>query len=226
MPMRPDKLKEHIFSTYKNVRFGIAAIGFGFPFVLGLLGYLYGIDLQNSMSAYYWAASTGYPPMRIWFVGILFVVGVLLYLYKGFSDGENWALNAAAACAFGIALFPMPWDCAPSCARFTVHGAFAVVLFVCIAYVAIRCTEQTLRYVRDERLKHRYRVVYRISGACMAVSPLIAFVLALVFNDINKYVLAFEATGLWAFGVYWWTKSAELAHSGAELLALHERIAT
>ncbi len=53
--------------------------------------------------------------MRSWFVGILFVLGIFLYLYKGFSTLENCLLNIAGLSALGVALFPTGWNCGDSC---------------------------------------------------------------------------------------------------------------
>jgi hypothetical protein len=49
--------------------------------------------------------------MRNWFVGLLFAIGMILYINKGHSPKEDWALNFAGLFAVGVALFPMPWDC-------------------------------------------------------------------------------------------------------------------
>jgi hypothetical protein len=51
----------------------------------------------------------GAGPMRNWFVGSLFIVGILLVVYKGHSGYEDWVLNVGGLFAMGVALFPMPW---------------------------------------------------------------------------------------------------------------------
>jgi Flp pilus assembly protein protease CpaA len=153
----------------------LAVIGFTFPLLLWGIGKLwYGIPLQNSMSAYYFAQSPhpeggiirtwlrsidfspistllGFldqldsnAPMRSWFVGLLFVFGVLLYLYKGFTIGENWWLNAAGIFAIGVALFPMCWEGGANCPSFSVHGTVAMLAFLCIAVVAVWSAQNTL----------------------------------------------------------------------------------
>jgi len=145
----------------------MAAIAAAFPLVLVIGGWIREVEFQPSMSADYWAAAGGgYPPMRIWFVGVLFIVGAFLYLYKGFTPFENYALNVAGVCAFGIALAPMPWNC-PQCPQVSLHGTFAVVLFLCIAYVSLRRAKDTLVLVENETLKARYRMV---------LAPLTAFI--------------------------------------------------
>lgn len=98
--MHANELQRHFFSTYINLRYGMAAIAFALPIVLFTTGYLHGIPLQDSMSHYYFAlspedATQKAYPVRTWFVGILFALAAFLYLYKGFSKKENIALNLA-----------------------------------------------------------------------------------------------------------------------------------
>ena len=109
------KLRKHIFSTYVWMRTGMLVIALAFPVVLWIVGGLYGMQLQDSMSAYYWApiakgAESGDAPMRVWFVGLLFALGCCLFLYKGYSPLEDWVLNVAALFAICVALVPMCWD--------------------------------------------------------------------------------------------------------------------
>jgi hypothetical protein len=89
--------------------------------------------------------------MRSWFVGPLFVLGIFLYVYKGFSDTENWLLNIAGISALGVALFPMGWNCGNNCQsvsilgnEITLHGTFAIISFLSMAAVALWCAKDTL----------------------------------------------------------------------------------
>ena len=76
-------LKKHVLSTYFSLRVGIVVIAVAFPVLLATGGYFYvGVGLLDSMSAYYHVTCEG-RSMRDWFVGLLFAVGVFLYLYKG-----------------------------------------------------------------------------------------------------------------------------------------------
>lgn len=68
------RLLEHIFGTYNWLRFGMVIIAFAFPILLWAWGRLHGLHLQGSMSAYYWASIQGDPPVRVWFVGIIFAI--------------------------------------------------------------------------------------------------------------------------------------------------------
>ena len=233
-PLPAAQLATHVFSTYANVRYGMAAIAFAFPLILYLGGLIAKVPLQCSMSAYYWAigaacgqTSTGmaYPPMRIYFVGILFIVGAFLYLYKGFTPLENYALNTSGVCALGVALFPMSWG-DPSAGTFNMHGASAVTLFLCIAYVSIFRATDTLALVQDAKLERRYRSSYRICGAFMVAAPLVAFVATVLAGNPGWYVFFIETAGIWAFAAYWLLKSRELARTNAELHAAHGLLST
>jgi len=221
--MKADELQDHIFTTYKNLRWGMALIGFAFPLGLFSIGkFWYGIAWQNSMSAYYFAESNGEASMRSWFVGILFVLGFLLYLYKGFSKLENYLLNVAGVCALGVALFPMEWNCGTSCQNITIHGISAVVLFLSIAFVAIQCAKDTLHLLNNQAKEKRYLRLYRFLGALMIVSPLFAFTLTVIIHDATKLIFLVEASGIWAFAGYWGVKSWELWENQAEKRALEK----
>lgn len=223
--MDASRLERHVFATYITLRYGMAALALAFPVILYVAGKFHDIQLQDSMSAYYFAApgnnNTDYTfPVRVWFVGLLFAIGAFLYLYKGFSNAENALLNFAGAFAWGVAVFPMPWGCEEHCPKLTAHGISAVSLFLCIAVVSLWCAGDTLRLIPDASLRARYRRQYKLLGLLMIASPLVAMALTLTVNDFKKYTFFVEASGVWAFGIYWWRKSEELALTEAEKLAI------
>jgi hypothetical protein len=215
--MGPDKLQEHILSTYFGLRIGIAAVGLQFPFILwGGGAFFAGLPLQNSMSAYYHQISNDGRSMRDYFVGLLFVVGISLYLYKGYSRLENYLLNIAGAFCVGVALFPMPWP-EGSGTSLSFHYICAVIFFVCIGCVAIFCAGDTLPILekdyptRAKALKHLYRLV----GAAMIIFPVLAYVLGVVTHYAQR-TFFIELAGILSFGVYWAFKTAELRKTEAE----------
>jgi Na+-translocating ferredoxin:NAD+ oxidoreductase RnfD subunit len=137
------QLQSHIESTYHSLRMGIAVIGLTLPLLLWLGGTLLsGVALRGSMSAYY------YTSWRDVFVGGLCAIGVALYLYKGFSRAENWALSAAGVLAVCVAVFPTrsgdtwTWES-------VVHVVSAVLFFLCLAYTSLFRASDTLSLVRD-----------------------------------------------------------------------------
>ncbi|HEY5993275.1 MAG TPA: hypothetical protein VIU46_01620 [Gallionellaceae bacterium] len=216
--MKSDELQKNVFATYFSLRVGMAALAALFPVILWIGGAFRGIELQESMSAYYHAASNGHT-MRDWFVGILFAVGAFLYLYKGFSWQENWALNFGGVFALGIALFPMPWKCDIACELISAHAAFASLFFLSIAYVCIFRASDTL-HLLEEGQRRKYRVIYKTLGALMVATPVVGALMTVVFMQFKSYVYFAEVAGIWTFAAYWIVKSVELGATRAEHLAL------
>jgi hypothetical protein len=214
---RDEVLQKRILSTYNHLRFGMFAIAAATPIVIVLWGILFSIDWQNSISAYYfapngekWEYSTY--PVRVLFVGILFALGSFLYLYKGFSGREDLALNLAGAFALGVALCPMYAETGYIPLSNKLHFTFAILLFICMAYTAIFCHEETLRWIVDPKRRARYRCAYHTIGWFMGLFPLVGLLLAIVFGA-ERHVFWIEAAGIWAFAAYWLTKSLELRES-------------
>ncbi len=138
------------------------------------------------------------------FVGILFALGTFLYLYKGFSKGENIALNFAGVFALGVALFP------EGDKFITVHGVCAGLLFVCMAYVCIFKASETLDLMKDKELAARYSRFYKILGFAMIILPLTAFLLLSILGKIQYVIFLAEAGAVWVFGIFWVTKGKEI----------------
>jgi hypothetical protein len=140
--------------------------------------------------------------MRV-FVGSLFAVGLFVYLCKGYRTLENWALNIAGVCAIGVALVTTAKRGAPSTAFTNAHGAFAIALFLCIAYVAIFRAVDTLSLLKDSRRTKSLRRAYRVLGFGMAISPLLAVPLTFtVSKDGSSIVFFLEAVGVEIFAIY------------------------
>lgn len=215
-----ENIDQHVLKTYFTLRIGIAVISLAFPVILALGGYFYaGLELQASMSAYYHALNDG-KGMRDWFVGILFAVGVFMYLYRGYSVRENLLLNAAGVLALCIALFPTEWQCGDHCRPVSMHGTSAIGFFACIAFVCVKCSEDTLHLLSDAALQQRFRQLYRLEAFLMLGSPLIAFILNLLLKQPGSLVFYVEAVGIAAFSAYWLTKSRELTLSQADVRLL------
>lgn len=217
--LKSEELDKHVFSTYVNLRFGIGALAIMFPVMLWLGGLHHGISLQGTMSAYYHQTVDGHS-MRDLFVGVLFAIGVFLYLYKGFSSGENIALNFAGLCALGVALFPMDWP-EDTTRKFTLHGFFAVSLFLCIAYVCVFHASDTLVHLKNKDQEKRYRRKYKILAVAMVLAPAIAWVLTVVFQKSDSWTYTTEAIGIVAFASYWLIKGQELSKTNVMLEALN-----
>lgn len=213
--MKDDELEKHITATYTNLRLGMALLALLFPFLLWFGGYWrVGAPLEGSMSAYYHAHDGA---MRDVFVGVLVAIGAFLYLYKGFTNLENVALNLAGLFAIGIAMFPMEWDCGDACRKITEHGTCAGLFFLCIAYVCLFRASDTLTLLKDPARIRRYKRTYRFLGIMMVASPLIAMLLTIFFpSPTDSTVFFVEAIAVLTFATYWRVKSNEIAATDAE----------
>jgi len=222
----PNELQKHISQTYRSMRILAAALAFALPIVLWLVGgYWFNIELQESMSAYY------HTPMRNFFVGSLFIVGALLFVYRGFSTSENQFLNAAGVLAVLVALFPTSSECALQCldckgASITpytngkVHGFCAVLFFICIAWVCIVESRHTLTF--HNRHTKAFERAYRTLGVLMIVLPVSAWIVSLVIdalspNDRGIWLFWVEFAAVWVFGAYWAVKTLEIEKNDIDL---------
>lgn len=215
--MDNSRLTKHISHSYLNQRKGIAILALLFPVILWCGGFILGIELQESMSAYYHATVDG-NSMRDVFVGILFAVGSFLYLYKGFSQGENISLNLAGICAVGVAVFPMAWECEAECDSLSIHGIFAFLLFISLAYVCLKHASDTLHLLKQPAQRDRYKLIYRCLGSGMLLSPIIAVLISFGLLDIKSYLFVVEAIAIGFFSSYWWVKSNEIRNSNMHFL--------
>jgi hypothetical protein len=211
-----DIFEQHIFDSYFNLRVGIAVLAILFPLVLLIGGYTMEGDFRGSMSAYYLEING--KSMRDWFVGILWAIGIFLFLYKGWERNEggglneNWALNFAGLFAIGVAMFPTQIETK----SVSVHGTCAVMLFVFMAYVCIFRAPDTLDELDNETLRNHFKNTYRVLGGLMLAVPVAAYCFAVVFDRLQNYTFIVEAFGVWVFASYWLVKSSELSLSGME----------
>jgi len=220
--MTAKDLSNQITVTYRMLRLGLAVLAFAFPILLWGGGYILGhLPLAGSMSAYYHASDLSHPElgppgqgvMRNVFVGILFVVGGLLIVYQGMSRFEDWALNLAGVTAFGVALFPMSWGPAAHDHVFSVHGAFAITFFACIAYVCIWRAGDSLVLIQDPKAKQKYQRLYQSLGVAMVLCPLAAWALISLLPFKKTVIFFVELAGIYVFALYWVIKSREASRT-------------
>jgi hypothetical protein len=219
--MTSDKLQQNILSTYFTLRMGIVVLSVLLPVILYVGGKVGGIDLLNSMSAYYGGHSG---LMRNWLVGILWTVGSFLYLYKGYSTLENILLNFAGSFAVGVAMIPC--NCWPEAIGpdNTLHAVVAVAFFLCMACVCLFCAADTISLLPDQKTRDRFKRQYRIIGVLLVASPLSAIAVSYVLRQFDNYKFFVEAFGVWVFAAYWLVKSREFSITSAEKRALHGQL--
>jgi hypothetical protein len=163
--------------------------------------------LLGSMSAYY------HTELGAIFVGILLFVGAILFLYQGYTDLENRALDIAGVLAWCVALFPgAAPDGIETFTAPTLHGISAILFFLCIVYVCLWRYRDTLDFVQDEGRKRWYRWIYHTLATLMVVLPLLAAALLSILGQ-STVVFWVEAFAVWVFAGYWIVKSREVTES-------------
>ena len=216
---KPNEFKKHILDTYSSTRIGLGILGILYPLILWFIGLLLGIELQGSISAYY------HTDMRNVFVGILFIVGASLYLYKGYSSTEDYVLDCAGLCAVGIAIFPTSCPTDSVCDTFTatwLHGISALIFFFLIAYICIFKSSDTLEndlindLIKEKLNTEHYKEIYKWLGIGMIVFPLAAAVLLNLKNETESLIFWVELLGIWVFSIYWIVKTVEINTSQLE----------
>ncbi|MCC6196415.1 MAG: hypothetical protein IT518_18340 [Burkholderiales bacterium] len=242
-PKDSRELWKHFADTYFSLRIGLAVLAAAMPFVLYGYGKWNGLDLQPSMSRYFWAAAPDQCasfPLRTVFTGFLFAIGAGLYLYKGLTERENWLLNAAAVCAGLVAIFPerlrleeadrdpglaqlfatcpavKAWAAGSAPSVLSVHYIAAVVLFLLLAAVAWFCTSKSLEYLPVGQDAARFRRRYKIIAIAMLLFPIAGLAAAYLFGYASSWIFFIEAAGVVTFAVFWFVKSRELALSRLE----------
>ena len=196
--MKPEKLQEHIYKTYYGLRNGFCVLAIAFPLLLIAIGWWNQIHLQGSMSAYYFAFAPENSTLRVFpgravFVGLLFMLGVTMILYKGFSWWEDWLLNIAGTAGVVAALVPMQTpDYCDNCGSNTfayIHEIAGVVAFSCIALVALFCTNGTLIKLSDTRKRRWFWWAYKTLGILMIVAPLTAIVMTRILGISDERIV-------------------------------------
>jgi hypothetical protein len=205
-PITPEqKLQNRIFATYFWVRRGLVLVGLTLPLILLGIGWWNQIHLQGSMSAYYFAFNPPDSPLRVFparavFVGITFAGGILFIFYRGFSNTENWALNVAGFAAVVAALVPMetPAYCT-NCGSNTfsiVHEVAGIVLFLCLAFVAWFCTEETLTKLPEPE-RQRFRLAYDVLAILLILLPAAVVVMAYILGRSDNRIFYAEWAAMW-----------------------------
>ena len=211
MPRVKALLGGSILDPHDEYRMAIGVLGVGLPVaLLALSG-----TVQGSISAYY------HTPVRDWFVGTLWVIGVFLFFYRyepqnggqakstrpsvrsGFADAVLGKL--AGISAVGVALFPTPRPMGTSAEPQVIgwiHGLSAAVLFACLAGFPLVLFSQSRDRVR----------FYQVCGWTMVTCLLVLGAHALAPDGIRetlapfRLVLVLEWVMIWAFGFSWFAK--------------------
>ena len=213
--------------SYVGIRRAIGVSGLLLPVMLGPVGWLFfGVEIQDSMSAYYHTA------MRDVFVGTLCAMGIFLFCYRGYDRIENWTANVGCFSALGLALFPLDFNSDPLFQRSItgyLHSLSGGVFFSTFAFYSLfhfpSSTPEKQEIAPHERERN---FVYRSSGTVilLSMSAMGAYVLLLSAEQksfLNGYNFLFwmEWIAVWAFAAAWLTKGRTIvAEIAVDLMAI------
>lgn len=209
--------------SYLKLRLAIGFLGVAFPIIL-VLGdiILAGNGIQKSLSFYY------HTVMRDVFVGVLFVIGALLFSYRGYCWVDDLVSHLGCFFAIGIAVFPaLPDRTLPDISPMAnlcdkLHLITAALFFGTLIYFCLVLFPKS-----DERKPYRKRkrarnCVYRMCGytmsACIVVLGFYFIFLCGKYPVVEKCHPTFwlETLALWAFGFSWLTKGQAILKDHTE----------
>lgn len=195
--------------SYLQLRRSIGVLGLALPVILGPIGKLCGIPLQENMSSYY---HTG---LRDVFVGIMCSFGVFLYCYSG-QGIERLLGRLGAFSAIGIALFPMSqpgvkdWVVA---SIELIHILCGGLFFLTLAYFSLFIFpggEPLWELPPRRKVRH---AIYYMSGlvilGCLTAMGTQMFLLPVSWSEwLGYFGFSFwmEWIAVWAFASAWLVK--------------------
>jgi len=201
--------------THKTLRRAIGIVGTFMPLIL-FLGALMlcRTGIQSSISAYYHTC------MRDVFVGIMCVIGVFLFAYRGYeNDEDNFVSNLGGVFAIGVAFFPT--TAAHTVTQLDkiigwVHLSFAVLFFITLVYFSLCLFTRSDVEKQPTAMKLKRNRVYRVCGYVIAVALLLVVLIYLLPIDLKmvfapyKPIFWLEAIAIVAFGISWLTKGGTI----------------
>ena len=196
--------------------------GLLFPPLVVLLGILvFEVPVQRSLSAYYHTRMYGL------FVGYLFVVGAVLYAYKGYSFCENCLGYFAGAMAAGVGLAPPEiasdmlcdgaWKCWPIWSPH-YHLIFTILLIVSLIVfaMAFRCSDKEREDRTPQKRVRNGIYLCCVIGICLGAAVCLAGIMvrqALKPSHpqlLSHLVLVGEWITVWSFSFAWLVKGQVL----------------
>jgi hypothetical protein len=192
--------------SFLTLRRTVGVLGVLLPWLLVLVCHLLGTPagIEDSISAYYGTAA------RDVLVGVLFVIALFLFAYRGYEPRDDIAGDLACIFALGVALFPAT---SQSAAIRSVHFVCSALMFLILAYFSIFLFTKTGKDDNPTPRKKTRNKVYVVCGVimllCIALVP-VSYALVKEPTGATKPVFWLEALALTAFGVSWFVKGETL----------------
>lgn len=202
---------DRMIISYMTLRKAVGILGMSLGFIVVLGGFFFGSgEVEGSISEYYLTN------MRDIFVGVLFISGAFLLVYKGYDKVDNIITNITGISAIGVAIFPVEvtnpnnvFNLNQSWTE-TLHLISAIFFFVALSYMSYFQFTKTSGELTKQKKKRN--LVYRICAFVILGNLVIgAFHMLFNFFDGVPYLITIiEIVMLLAFGVSWLVKGEGL----------------
>lgn len=180
----------------ESIRLMVGLITFILPILVSIISF----TRLTSISASY------YTRARDVFVGLLFVLGAFLVVYKGHTLTENWIANLGVLAAIIAALFPMACDLCQHTLTSYIHAIAGNVLFGVTAYFCLGPFRQSAKGKTWIKAQRRVNI-YTICGfgiiACLVVLLVLGMVMTTEQKKIWTPIYWGEFVMLWLFSAAW-----------------------
>lgn len=180
---------------YKAQRLMLGIIALILPFLVTAIA---GRALPSISASYFTDA-------RNWFVGLLFIVGGLMFTYNGHTLRESIASKTAALASVAVALFPTSEATCGSSPTSKIHATAAVIMFLILAYFCFGPFRERTKGKGGKR--GRRAKLYFACGSIISLSMLVGLIggTFLECETATKIELTYwvETLALGAFGVAW-----------------------
>ena len=214
-----DEQKASLVISFLVLRRAIGFVGISLPLVLLASTFLTDIEIQKTLSHFY------HTPMRDFFVGSLWAIGLFLFAYRGYSS-ERFIRLFACFCAMGVALVPTAPVCPPidpigelACSTRSegdvfdkIHMGLAASLLLSLAYFSLVAFPKSSKKPECQDInKSRCNVIYRICGVVILVC-IVAIGIVLWIEKRSDTIFQFqpafwlESVAILAFGISWLVK--------------------
>ncbi len=179
------------------IRFLIGFIALAFPVIVLL------VAKERPLTSISYSYHT---EARNIFVGLLFVLGAFLLVYKGRSPAEAWVARFGALAPVIAALFPTNCKDCPGDLTTYIHLAAGAVLFLTAAYFCLGPFKQAAKSKSGYKADRRVRF-YTVCGYAILVSLVVLVITKLPFvaalRALPDLTFAAEWIMLWLFAGAW-----------------------
>jgi hypothetical protein len=178
------------------IRWLVGFITFALPILVSIISFA---RLTSISASYYTGA-------RDLFVGLLFILGAFLLVYKGHTPLEDWIANLGALAAVIAALCPTACDLCPCSLTSTIHLLAGIVLFGVTAYFCLGPFRQAAKdkdWIKAQRRVKFYAICGYAIIACLVILGVVELAMTAELKKAWVPIFWGEFVMLWIFSAAW-----------------------